>query len=444
LATVAGDRHSFRAGYSAKGRPQLHTTQYGALHKSGKVNAPGNSARSVVNARSGLPSEKCCSAFAIGYANVYIARAAALQKIYMHCAVQGAESCMAVTIKDVAREARVSVASVSRALNGSANVTEITRRRIIGVAERLRYVPHSAARSLITRRTQTVGALLPDLFGEFFSELIRGIDLAARARGLHLLVSSSHGHSSEAAAALRAMQGRVDGVLVMSPHVDAAFLSDHLSPALPAVLINTPVHDSPYTTLNIDNYGGAFAMTQHLIGRGFGSIAFVTGPDGNFDASERLRGFNDAVARSGKSIDVKILHGDFTEESGHRIGMQLRESRARPRAVFAANDMMAIGLLLALSEGGVRVPDDVAIAGFDDIPISRFVNPPLTTVRVRIADLGRSALEQLALQLDMPEANHPAEQKPSCDIVVRGSCGGTNNHSAAGPGNVGSTMPSHS
>ena len=349
---------------------------------------------------------------------------------------------MAVTIKDVAREARVSVASVSRALNGSANVTEITRRRILGVAERLRYVPHSAARSLITRRTQTVGALLPDLFGEFFSELIRGIDLAARARGLHLLVSSSHGHSSEAAAALRAMQGRVDGVLVMSPHVDAAFLSQHLAQALPAVLINTPVRDSQYPTLNIDNYGGAFAMTQHLIERGFRSIAFVTGPDGNFDASERLRGFNDAVARSDERIDVQVLRGDFTEESGISIGQRLCESRARPRAVFAANDTMAIGILLALNEGGVHVPDDIALAGFDDIPISRFVNPPLTTVRVRIADLGRSALEQLVLQLDMPEAISPAEQKPSCDIVVRASCGGID-HSTSGPGNVGTAYSRH-
>ena len=118
---------------------------------------------------------------------------------------------MAVTIRDVAREAKVSVASVSRALNGNSNVTDSTRNRILKVAARLRYIPHSAARSLITRRTHTIGALLPDLFGEFFSELIRGIDLAARARGLHLLVSSSHGDADEAAAALRAMQGRVDG-----------------------------------------------------------------------------------------------------------------------------------------------------------------------------------------------------------------------------------------
>lgn len=346
---------------------------------------------------------------------------------------------MAVTIKDVAREARVSVASVSRALNGSANVTEITRRRIIGVAERLRYVPHSAARSLITRRTQTIGALLPDLFGEFFSELIRGIDLAARARGLHLLVSSSHGNPSEAAAALRAMQGRVDGVLVMSPHVDAAFLSQHLSDALPAVLINTPAQSSQYITLNIDNYGGALTMTQHLIATGFRSIAFITGPHGNFDASERLRGFNDAIAASEHRIDATILHGDFTEESGHRIGQRLVEFNARPRAIFAANDMMAIGCMLALTDGGVRVPNDIALAGFDDIPIARFVNPALTTVRVRIADLGRSALEQLAQQFDASHAPALNEQKPSCDIVVRASCG---NHFDSTAGSLEASRPS--
>src|SRR3954470_21034136 len=133
--------------------------------------------------------------------------------------------------------ANVSVASVSRALNGLGGVTAETQKRIRDVAARLRYVPHSAARSLITRRTQTIGALLPDLFGEFFSELIRGIDLAARARGLHLLVSSSHGDAEEAATALRAMQGRVDGMLVMSPHVDGAFLHRNLADAVPAVLI---------------------------------------------------------------------------------------------------------------------------------------------------------------------------------------------------------------
>lgn len=344
---------------------------------------------------------------------------------------------MAVTIKDVAREANVSVASVSRALNGSANVTESTRKRIVRIAEELRYVPHSAARSLITRRTSTVGALLPDLFGEFFSELIRGIDLAARAHGLHLLVSSSHGNPSEAAAALRAMQGRVDGVLVMSPHVDAHFLRQHLAEDLPAVLINSAVQTNKYPTLNIDNYSGARSMTQHLLARGYDSIAFIGGPDDNFDASERLRGFNDAITAHETPIRSRILHGDFTEESGYQLAKKLHAAGTLPRAVFAANDMMAIGMLLALNEKGVRVPDDVALAGFDDIPIARFVNPPLTTVRVRIADLGRCALERLADALALDRADESGEE-PSCDIVVRASCGNAN-HSAAVSGITGSS-----
>ncbi|MGH8040565.1 MAG: LacI family DNA-binding transcriptional regulator [Rudaea sp.] len=329
---------------------------------------------------------------------------------------------MVVTIKDVAREARVSVASVSRALNGSANVTESTRRRILGVATRLRYVPHTAARSLITKRTHTIGALLPDLYGEFFSELIRGIDLAARARGLHLLVSSSHGNPSEAAAALRAMQGRVDGLLIMSPYVDANLLRDHLSDSLPAVLMNTALESSRCATLNIDNFGGAYAMTRHLIDAGHRDIVFITGPVGNFDAGERLRGFREAIRMSRNRIEVRVLDGDFTEESGRDVGEQLLTDAQRPSAVFAANDMMAIGCLQALTEGGLRVPSDIALAGFDDIPIARFLSPPLTTVRVNIAALGRRALEQLALRLEHPETPLTAEQQPGCEIVVRNSC----------------------
>ena len=131
------------------------------------------------------------------------------------------------------------MASVSRALNGGRGVTAETSERIREAAARLRYMPHAAARMLITRRSHTIGALLPDLYGEFFSELIRGIDLAARARGLHLLVSSSHDDADAAAAALRAMQGRVDGLLLMSPHADAAFLKQNLPHGLPTILMNT-------------------------------------------------------------------------------------------------------------------------------------------------------------------------------------------------------------
>ena len=330
---------------------------------------------------------------------------------------------MAVTIRDVAREARVSVASVSRALNGHASVTEQTRKHIVGIAARLRYVPHSAARSLITRRTQTIGALLPDLYGEFFSELIRGIDLAARARGLHLLVSSSHGNADEAATALRAMQGRVDGMLILSPHVDAEFLGANLPEALPVVLMNSSVKSTEYSVLNVDNYGGACAMIRHLLDTGHTNVAFVAGPENNFDAQQRDKGYRAAMAKYAPKAPLNIVTGDFTEESGYRAGRKLLAQKPRPQAVFAANDMMAVGCLYAFAEAGVQVPDDIALAGFDDIPIARYVAPPLTTVRVRIVDLGRRALERLAATLEKPDQAPASAQTLGCEIVVRRTCG---------------------
>jgi len=329
---------------------------------------------------------------------------------------------MAATIKDVARVAGVSVATVSRALNGSDNVTEQTRQRVQEVANDLRYTPSSAARSLITRRTHTVGALLPDLFGEYFSELIRGIDLKARARGLHLLVSSSHGDAQEAASALRAMHGRVDGLLVMSPHVGAESLSANLPPGLPVVLINTRLPEERLSSFAVDNLGGAYAMARHLLSRGHSRLAFLAGPDNNYEAQERLRGYRKALAELRPGVPELVLPGDFSEESGWRAGSELAALAERPSAVFCGNDMMAIGCLAALAEAGLRVPQDIALAGFDDIPIARYLTPPLTTVRVPIAELGSLALDRLAGAIENPGRSTAQHQTLRAELVVRQSC----------------------
>jgi LacI family transcriptional regulator len=333
---------------------------------------------------------------------------------------------MAVTIKDVAKAANVSVASVSRALNGSSSVTEETRKLVLETARALRYVPHSGARSLSTSRTNTIGVVLPDLYGEFFSELIRGVDLAARRRGLHLLVSSSHGDAEEAGAALRAMRGRVDGLIVMSPHVDAGFLAANLPDTLPIVLLNTHDAGQHCSSLTVDNYGGAAAMVQHLVEIGHRRIMMISGPANNFESGERLRGFRETLARLVPDQDpneLTVLHGDFTEESGYRAGHQLQALRRLPDAVFAANDMMAIGCLFALGEAGLQVPRDLALVGFDDIPTARFITPPLTTVRVRITDMGSRALETLAFQVENPQGTRRSSQVLQTELVVRRSCG---------------------
>lgn len=328
----------------------------------------------------------------------------------------------AVTIKDVAREAKVSVATVSRALNGHDNVAEAVRQHVVATADRLRYQPHAAARSLSSRRTQTIGVVLPDLYGEFFSELIRGIDQVARARRQHLLVSSYHGHPEEQGEALRAMRGRVDGLLVLSPYADRpGFLTENLPSSLPAVLINAQIEDAAYPVLSIDNYGGANTMTRHLLDAGHRRIAFIGGPEDNFDARERLRGYRDALAAHAQAGKPMEMAGDFSEASGYEAGKRLLAASERPQAVFAANDMMALGCLYAFNEAGVQVPRDIALAGFDDIPLARFVHPPLTTMRVSIAELGGHAMTRLLDGIDASEPEPVTTRTLVPELIVRES-----------------------
>lgn len=326
------------------------------------------------------------------------------------------------TIRDVARAVNLSVATVSRALNGVGNVLPETRKRVLEAAAELRFTPSNAARSLSTRRHDCIGLLLPDLHGEYFSELIRGIDQAARARGLSLLVSSSHDDATEAASALRAMNGRVDGLLLMSPHADTDFLARHLPDHLPTVLLNTAAGLPHLPRLGIDNFGGARAMTSHLVSRvgAGGRIAFIAGPPGNHEALERQRGY---LAALPEGAQPWIFEGDFSEASGFAAGRHMACGRQPPDAVFAANDMMAIGCLRALREAGMVVPDDVALAGFDDIPISRYLSPTLSTVRVPIAQLGVAAFNTLLRRLEAPALPAEAPQILPLELVLRHSCG---------------------
>jgi len=323
-----------------------------------------------------------------------------------------------VTIHDVAARAGVSVATVSRVLNRNAPVREETSQHVQDVARRLRYVPNTAARALSIRRSHTIGVVLPNVHGEFFSEVIRGIDVAARKAGFHILVSGSHSDAREMAAVLDAMRGRVDGLLVMAPDVAIGALSDQIPPELPLVLLNAAAdgHDA----VTIDNYGGAFAMTRHLAELGHTRIAFIKGPDPNADARERLRGYRQAMKQLGVR-DRMECPGDFTEETGCDAAKALLERTPRPTAIFAANDAMAIGVLSALSDAGVSVPGEIAVAGFDDIRVGRYVTPSLTTVHVDIDELGRRAFELVFDAIEHSTAREPRAECVSTSLVVRNS-----------------------
>ncbi|MFY9824199.1 MAG: LacI family DNA-binding transcriptional regulator [Thermoanaerobaculia bacterium] len=326
----------------------------------------------------------------------------------------------AATIHDVAAHAGVSVATVSRVLNGKEVVREETLRQVQAAAKALNYVPNVAARSLSIQRSQTIGIVLPDVHGEFFSEVIRGIDVAARRAGYHILVSGSHSDAGEMLEVLGAMHGRVDGLIVMAPDVAHASLHPSLPSDLPLVLLNST--DDGRDAITIDNYGGARAMMRHLADLGHERIAFIKGPSQNADARERLRGFRHAMRGLGAQATRHLeLAGDFTEESGHAAARKVLKAPLRPTALFAANDSMAFGALAALAEAGVAVPGEMSVAGFDDIPVARYVAPPLTTIRVDIADLGRRAFSLLLDAIAQPTAAGRRDCVPTT-LIARKSC----------------------
>ena len=317
------------------------------------------------------------------------------------------------TIRDVARRAKLSVATVSRALNGLENVSERARERIVAAVKELGYIPHAGARSLSLSRNNAIGVVLPDLHGEFFSEIVRGMDREASRRGFLLLLSNLHAGSAQAANALRAMRGRVDGLIVMAPHVGAAELASALPSGLPSVLINTRHASGQHPTIHLDNAAGVSAVVEHLFLLGRRRLVHIAGPASNIDAQERAAAFRNALARYG--LEGEIVQGDFELQSGEAAIATLIANAVEFDAVVAANDNMAIGAIEALRASGRRIPDDVAVAGFDDIPLARHLG--ITTVRVRIAELGERALVRL---LDgLPNEDRSGDELHAPELVVR-------------------------
>lgn len=303
-----------------------------------------------------------------------------------------------VTIREVARAAGVSVATASRALNGLSSVTKETRAKIEAAAAELDYVPHSGARSLTRRKTDTIGVILPDLYGEFFSEIIRGIDQVVQRAGKHLLLSNMHGSAEETRLAIRAMRGRVDGLLVMPPDSRAETLEGKLAGGMPTVLLNARPEDDRTPFVAVDNYAGARLVTEHLIERGARHLIHIAGPAQNSDASERERAFRDVLRERLGVSDPRVIAGDFREDGGRLAAREILGDQSPRDAVFAANDLMAVEFMSAMREAGVSIGTDLMVAGFDDIPLARYVMPQLTTVHSDILRLGEAAAE-LVLRL---------------------------------------------
>ncbi|MEQ7873001.1 LacI family DNA-binding transcriptional regulator [Sphingomonas sp. ASV193] len=322
------------------------------------------------------------------------------------------------TIRDVAARAKVSVASVSRALNGHENVHPETRQRVMAAVEALHYVPNAAARSLSTALTHSIGVVVPDLHGEFFSELIRGMDEAAGEAGYLLLLSTMHADPALAGQAINAMRGRVDGLILMAPQLPPALL-DRLVPAgMATVQVNTP-ENAQRTTIGIDNAAGARAVADHLVAAGRRRPLHIAGPVGNFDASERREAFAEHLHAQG--ITPVECTGAFDDSSGARLVGEMIDRGVPFDCIFAANDMMAIGAMQELRARGIDVPGKVAVVGFDDVPLAQYLG--LTTVAVHVADIGRRAVQALVASFgERPPPPRFIKLAPSLMVRASSEC----------------------
>jgi DNA-binding LacI/PurR family transcriptional regulator len=338
---------------------------------------------------------------------------------------------MKTNIKVVAKRAGVSIATVSRAFNEQELVREDTRNKIIQIARDLNYKPSPIARGLSTKITDTIGVILPDLVGEFFMDIIHGIDEEAYKANQYVMVSSSHSQRNMVETLIEFMaSGRVDGVILMAPQMHREVAEFLKKSKRPIVLINSCPDLTDAVSFQIDNYQGAYSIVEHLIGHGYKEIAIIKGPAENCDSQERYSGFLDALHKNNLSSKSSFeVSGDFGIKSGYYAFMRLMSQSKKPDAIFISNDMMAVGAYEAAKVSNIHIPHDVALVGFDDIYLSKLLNPRLTTVHVPISELGAKAVNYL-IRIINGEVNAKQTYKEvlSTGLVIGGSCGCTNSY----------------
>jgi LacI family transcriptional regulator len=326
-------------------------------------------------------------------------------------------------IADVAREAGVSIATVSRVLSGNTPVAPDTAERVRSAVETLNYVPHAAARILASRRTDTLGLLVPEISGAFFQPLLRGIEAGASEAGLDLLI---HATQTIPVKARHHTLGEhnTDGLLVFTESLDEKELSRLNAIGFPLVLL----HQTPPSSLNIpvvtiENRAGARALVEHLITRhDRRRIAFLRGPEGQEDSTLRERGYREALEAHHLPFDpALVVRGEFDRMVAFESVNTLLSTGMQIDAIFSGDDEAAVGALQALLQAGRRVPEEIAVAGFDDQVLAGSLTPPLTTVRAPTEEVGRQAVQILVRLIKQEEV--VSRLILPTELVIRQSCG---------------------
>jgi LacI family transcriptional regulator len=324
-----------------------------------------------------------------------------------------------LTVIDVAREAGVSPSTVSRILTGTAQVSEDKRKAVEKVIERLGFTRNMMARGLKLGRTHTLGIVIPEVASSFWEVSLRGIEDRLRGSGYVPMLMSGHWDAEQEAQRVELLlQRQVDGIILLSGRLPLEDIK-RFAAIRPMAVFGRTLEAKNAIGVSLDNRGGAFEATTHLIDLGHRQIAFIAGIPEHPDAMERMVGYRDALEAAGIAFDKKlVVQGDFHETGGFLAMNRLLDSGRAFTAVFAANDQTALGARLALFRRGIRLPDDVSLVGFDDLPVSRYATPPLTTVHQPVYEVGRLLVDAM---FDLLEGRPAKLEVPRMELVVRES-----------------------
>ena len=324
------------------------------------------------------------------------------------------------TIRDVARLAGVSHQTVSRVINGSEDVTAETRERVEAAITELDYHPNAIARSMARGETHTLACISPNLTDYTFASIIEGAELEARNQG-YFLLSSSASDPESFKALIEELVGhrRVDGLIIINPYADGRH--NYIPEDFPLVFVGAYSRDGSICSVSLDDVQVAFDATQHLLSLGHQKIAMITGPMEEDCSCDRVEGYRRAMLEAGLTIDETMtIEGDWTATSGQVAAQTLIERGHKPTAIFAQNDRMAMGVLRAAREMDLNVPSDLAVIGVDDMPLSSYFDPPLTTMRQDMPRIGQEATRILLDIIQKNEQLHCTVRLPA-ELVIRQS-----------------------
>jgi len=331
-----------------------------------------------------------------------------------------------VTIKDVAAQAGISYQTVSRVINNKGEVSPEVRTRVQAAIKELGYRPNAIARSMVRGRTHTLGCISPNLTDYTFACLVEGAKSAARERGYFLLAASAE-QESEVSALCDEMlhSGRVDGLLAINPYADGRYRCFEVLVAQGAAIVyfGVSTRHGVVSSVGLDDEGGAYQATRHLIALGHTRIVILTGPQNEDCVQDRNAGFVRALREAGLDVPANTtLTGDWSVSSGYQAMQHWLTSGTNFSALFAKNDRMAVGAIKAARDCGRRVPQDLAVVGFDDMPLASYFDPPLTTICQDIFEHGRQGTRILIERIENPSSPLEHVVVP-VQLVVRESCG---------------------